>query len=165
MKSVLIAVLVVVAAVGAVLLAARFADGPIGIIAGGPFTSGERAAEEPDWRFLEDYETVELALLEPAASRTTWVAVHEGRVFIPSGYMTTWWGKIWKRWPIHAQADGRAILRVDGKLYERTLVRIDDDPAVEPVLAELGRKYGGGSPFPREVFDNGYLWLFELVAR
>ena len=147
------------------LIAARFADGPLGIVAGGPFTSGEPAAQEPYWSFAKDYDTVELQLLEPAGSRTTWIAVQHGRVFIPCGYMTTWWGKLWKQWPIHAQADGRAILRVDGMLYDRQLQRVFDDPAVEDVMHELGRKYAGGATFSRELFDSGYLWIFELVPR
>ena len=91
--------------------------------------------------------------------------VHDNRLFIPSGYMTTWWGKLWKHWPAQAEKDGRAILRVDGMLYERQLVRITSDPALEPVLAELSRKYSGGQPVGQEAVDSGYLWIFELVPR
>ena len=148
-----------------VFMYADFADGPLEIVAGGPFRSGKVATSEPDWSFAKDYSTVEFQLLDPETSRTTWLAVHDGRVFIPSGYMTTWWGKIWKKWPLQAEEDGRAILRVDGSLYDRQLVRVTGGPDVEPVMAELGRKYGWGGPFPREAFDTGYLWLFELQPR
>ena len=156
--------LIVALVLGALVLA-RFADGPLEIIAGGPFKTGEVATGEPDWGFAKDYATVEFQLLDPEASRTTWIAVHDGRVFIPSGYMTTWWGKIWKQWPLQAEQDGRAILRVDGKLYDRQLVRVMGGPEVEPVMAELGRKYAAGAAFPRDAFDSGYLWIFELVPR
>ncbi len=155
----------VVVAVGGTLITAQFSDGPMEIVSGGPFTSGTLVTEEPDWSFVKDYNTVEFQLLDPASSRTTWIAEHEGRIFIPSGYMTTWWGKIWKQWPLQAEKDGRAILRIDGKLYERQLVRITGGPEVDPVMAELARKYGGGQPFPREAFDSGYLWIFELTPR
>jgi len=155
----------VVLVVAGTLIGARFADGPLEIIAGGPFKTGEKVTGEPDWTFLKDYNTVEFQLLDPAASRTTWIAEHDGRIFIPSGYMTTWWGKIWKQWPIHAEKDGRAILRVDGKLYDRKLVRITKGPEIQPILAELGRKYGGGPPFPMEAVTSGYLWIFELAPR
>jgi hypothetical protein len=160
------AVGVLVVIVAGTLIGARFADGPLEIIAGGPFTSGELAAEEPQWSFVKDYATVEFQLMDPEASRTTWIAEHEGRIFIPSGYMTTWWGKIWKQWPIQAEADGRAVLRVDNKLYNRQLVRITaDDPAIDPILAELSRKYAGGGVIPREAVDSDYMWVFELVPR
>jgi len=154
---------VIVLLVAGTLVGARFADGPLEIIAGGPFTTGTPATSEPDWSFAKDYNTVEFQLMDPAASRTTWLAVHEGRVFIPSGYMTTWWGKIWKQWPIQAQKDNRAILRVDDTLYSRRLVRITEGPEIEPVLAELSRKYAGGNSIPIAAVDSNYMWIFELV--
>tara|TARA_A100001037_G_scaffold298768_1_gene323115 strand:+ start:2094 stop:2603 length:510 start_codon:yes stop_codon:yes gene_type:complete len=147
-----------------VLIGARFSDGPIEIVAGGPFTSGKHSIEFPQWELIADRDTLEFQLVEPAVSRTIWFAVHDGRFFIPSGYMTTWWGKIWKQWPLQAELDGRAILRADGVLYSGKLVRIKEGDEIGPVLAELGRKYGGGDPFPRELFETGYLWLFELVS-
>ena len=74
----LIGILVIV--VGATMIVARFSDGPMELIAGGPFTSGEPVSTEPDWSFVKDYGTVEFQLLDPAASRTTWLAVVDGRV-------------------------------------------------------------------------------------
>ena len=149
-----------------VLVGARFADGPLAIIAGGPFTSGELVSgPEPDWSFTHDLPDVQFQLLDPARSRTTFILEHEGRIFIPSGYMTTTWGRIWKKWPIEALEDGRTILRIDGKLYERQLVRIEDGPLVAPLTAELSRKYADGTPIPLEAVSSGYLWLFELAPR
>lgn len=147
-------------------VAARFSDGPIAIFAGGPFTSGQRVTgPEPDWSFVRDVGEVEFQLLDPPRSRTTWILEHDGHVYIPSGYMTTWWGKLWKHWPYEAQKDGRAILRVDGKLYERQLVRVEEGPLVAPLTAELSRKYLGGEPIPPEAVSGGYLWLFEMAPR
>jgi len=158
----------IAAVVGVVLvffLATRFTDGPIGILTGGAFSTGEVVSNEPDWRFVKDHNTVEFQLLEPARSRTSWIAEHEGRIFIPSGYMLSTVGKIWKQWPLHAEKDGRAILRVDNKLYPRQLVRITDDPVLPAVLAELSRKYGNGMQMPVSEVDRGSLWIFELVQR
>ena len=166
LKGLLGLVVVAVIGVAALLIGARFSDGPLEIIAGGPFQSGEKyAGPEPDWQDLVDINTVEFQLLDPERSRTTWIAVHDGRIFIPSGYMTTWWGKIWKQWPIEAEKDGRVILRAEGKLYDRNLVRIKSGPELEPVLAELGRKYGGGPPMPMEAISSDYLWIFEVAPR
>ena len=128
MKRLVKVLLVVVLLILLFFLATRFTDGPMGLVSGGAFSSGEVVSTEPDWRFIKDYDTVEFQLLEPARSRTTWIVEHEGRIFIPSGYMLSTVGKIWKQWPLHAQKDGRAILRVDGKLYPRQLVRITDGP-------------------------------------
>ena len=160
----LLALLLVV--IGSLLVGARFADGPIAIIAGGPFTSGELVSgPEPDWSFVRDVREVEFQLLEPARSRTTWILDHEGKAYIPCGYMTTWWGKLWKRWPLEAEKDPRILLRIGGALYERRLVRIQEGPVVAPLLAELGRKYAGGRPIPMEAVTSGSLWLYELAPR
>ncbi len=144
---------------------ARFSDGPIGLIAGGPFKSGEPATgPEPDWSFVRDISTIEFALVDPARSRTTWILEHDGRIFIPCGYMQSFLGRLWKQWPIEAERDGRAVVRIGGKLYERQMVRIKEGPVVEPVLEELGRKYMGG-PVPLAAVTSDSLWLFELAPR
>ena len=164
-------ILGIVLAVPLILIAglavvARFHDGPIAIFAGGPFESGELVTgSEPDWSFVHEIREVEFQLLDPPRSRTTWILDHAGKAYIPCGYMTTWWGRIWKRWPHEAAKDPRILLRIDGKLYERRLVRIEGGPMVETLLLELSRKYAGGREIPMEAVSSGYLWLFELAPR
>jgi len=144
------------------LFGARWADGPIEIIAGGPFTSGKLViGPEPDWRFVRDIPTIEFQLITPARSRTTWIIEHEGKIYIPCGYMTTSWGKIWKKWPIEAEKDGRAILRIADKLYARHLVRVKTGPALESVVRKLGIKYN--VPGTMEAVHSGKLWVFEMA--
>ncbi len=158
-------------AVVGVSIAARSHDGPfdgaLAIIAAGPFETGELqlASEEPDWTFLRDYPTIEFQLLDPPRSRTTYVMWYDGRIFIPSRYMNTIRGKLWKHWPLEAEADGRALLRVDGKLYNRQLVRIQEPALVSGVLAERSRKYGNSLAALMELVASGDLWLFELAPR
>jgi hypothetical protein len=157
----LVAVLVL-----AVFIGARFSDGPLEIIAGGPFTSGELVAgPEPDWGFVHDIQEVQFQLLDPERSRTTWIVDHDGKAYIPSGYMTSWWGKIWKKWPIEAEKDPRTLLRVGDKLYERTLVRVEAGPTADAIVAELSRKYMGGTADPGDMVSSGSLWIFELAPR
>ena len=156
-----------------IFVVARFSDGPIGsnpplqMVTAGPFKTGELevASEEPDWSFLKNYPTIQFQLLDPPRSRTTFVMETGGRIFIPSGYMNSTMGKIWKHWPKEAEKDGRAILRVDGKLYERSMVRIHEGEVLDDVLAELSRKYAGGFPVSKTDVDSGNLWIFELEPR
>ena len=156
----------IVVALIALLVVARFSDGPIAIVAGGPFKSGEvYSGPEPDWSFVHDVQEVQFQLVDPPRSRTTWIVDHEGKAYIPSGYMTTWWGKLWKQWPHEVEKDPRILLRIDGKIYERRLVRVQEGPVVAPLLAELGRKYLPGTAIPMEAVTSGYLWLFELAPR
>ncbi len=174
------------AAVGIAVLAAifvfahRFADGPRAMIAGGAFTTGEMyTGEEPDWTFLKDREEVEFQLMNPERSRTTWIVEHEGRIYIPSGYMKSTLGKLWKQWPPEAEVDGRALLRVDGKIYPRQLVRVKESPALPVIVSELGRKYLSQIPDAAQddagrqamlegalaQIANDELWIFELTPR
>ncbi len=158
-------VLALIVVLGAVSVAARFADGPLAIFAGGAFTSGERhEGALPDWAFLADRETVEFQSLEPERSRTSWVVAHDGRAFIPSGYMTTSWGKLWKQWPHEILADPRILLRIDDVVYPATLTRITEGDILTPVLTKLGNKYANG-PIPPEAVSSGYLWIFEVTPR
>jgi hypothetical protein len=156
----------------------RFADGPYGIVPGGKFTSGERyVGPEPDWSSVKDRDEVEFQLLNPPRSRTTWLLEHEGRIYIPCGYMNSTWGRWWKQWPIEAEEDGRAVLRIDGLLYDRKLVRIKEGDQLLALLSERGRKYvrdaAAWSPEEREQalatgmerIADGSLWIFELAPR
>lgn len=157
---------VLVLGIGGLLVGARFADGPVAIIAGGPFTSGELVSgPEPDWSFVAEEREVEFQLLQPARSRTTWILTHEGKAYIPCGYMTTWWGKIWKQWPHEAAKDPRILLRIGDSLYERQLVRVEDGLVVEPLLEQLSNKYAGESEISVDAVTSGYLWIYELAPR
>ena len=110
--------------------------------------------------------------MDPPRSRTVWLAVHEGRLFIVSGYMNSVPGAIWKQWPYYLEDDDRIILRIDGNLYEQRLERFMEGPEVVPVLSELFRKYfaGGGvtgndSFTSAETVANGDTWMFEVVPQ
>ncbi len=151
-------------AVGLFFAGVRLHDGPYGMVAGGPFSSGEWVTDPyADMRFARDLSTIEFQLLEPARSRTTWIAEYQGRLFIPSGYMNGTLGKLWKQWPHEASADGRIVARIAGKRYPRQLVRLMSGPEVPAVLAELQRKYQAlGTP---DTVTAGDLWLFEMVPR
>ena len=154
---------VIVLAIGGFFVSMRFHDGPIEIWSGGPFKTGELAKAPDDWGFLTDRLTIEFQTMDPETSRTVWVGVYEGRLFIVSGYMTTGYGKIWKQWPYYIEDDDRVILRIDGKLYKQRLERIVDGPIIAPVVEEFGRKYNfQGS---EEVVKSGYMWMFEVLPR
>jgi hypothetical protein len=143
----------------------RFHDGPIEVFAGGAFQTGELIqGPEPDWNDIADLATFEVQTIEPPRSRTTWLAVVDGRVFVPSGYMNTGFGKLWKHWPRYAEKDGRALLRVDGKLYKRTLVRIGADNSLIPrIVAALNAKYPGDGTVEQVQMND--TWIFELAPR
>jgi hypothetical protein len=156
---------VVVLLVAVLVFGARFGDGPIAIIPGGPLVAGELVTgPEPDWTFARDLAEMEFQLVEPPQSRTIWLEVHDKKLYVVSGYMNSMVGKIWKQWPAQALRDGRAVIRIEGKRYERQLVRILDDlPLLEAIAAEVSRKYG--APLRADMAATGDVWFFALQPR
>lgn len=161
--AIVVAVLVAIPVVLSVV--ARFSDGPIAVFAGGPLEAGPLVeGPEPDWSQVADVDTVELQLESPPRSRTTWIVEYEGKIYIPCGYLDSTVGRLWKKWPYEAVRDGRALVRIDGKRYRRTLVRILEPELFAAVAAKVAEKYDvplgdGASP------DEGGLWIFELAPR
>jgi hypothetical protein len=140
-----------------VVFAARLADGPLGPVPGGPM-SGERVSEPvTDWGFIVERDTVELEV-NPDAPRsiTTWVVGHDGQAYLPSGFGAR------KTWTAQLVADGRAVLRVDGKLYEQQAVRVTDEALLEELRAVLIRKYDLD---PEGDFSGPETWFFRLDPR
>ena len=147
---------------GTLAVSARAADGPSAVFSGGPLVAGELVTgPEPDWGFARNVGTIELQLLDPPRSRILWIVEHEGKIYLNSNYMLGFVGRLWKRWPAQAERDARAILRIEGKRYERTLVRIQTGAVVDGIAAEFNRKYRAG--MTREEVESGKLWLFELA--
>jgi hypothetical protein len=157
-------ILIPVVAIGTLAITSGSSDGPSAFFGGGALIAGELVTgPEPDWSFARDIGTIELQLLDPPRSRLIWVIEHEGKAYVVSGYMGNPIGRLWKRWPVQAERDGRAVVRIAGKRYERRLVRIRAGAVVEGVAAELRRKYGYGTT--AASIEAGETWLFELAPR
>lgn len=157
-------ILIPLVAIGTLAVASGRADPPSAFFGGGPLVDGELVTgPEPDWSFVGDVALADLQLVDPPRSRVVFIADHDGKLYVVSGYMGSFLGRLWKRWPAQAERDGRAVVRIEGKRYERTLVRIRSGAdVIEGVSAELGRKYGGGDP---GSIESGDTWLFELAPR
>jgi hypothetical protein len=150
-------VLALALTVGTLLVIAPFSDGPIAVIPGGPLEAGE-LIEEPvtDWSFATAVDTIEMQLVaDDDRSRTTWILVHEGAAFIPCtlGFPPG------KAWHLLAVEDGRAFVRVEGKRYPVSLVRVEDAALQAELAAVSSAKYP-----PAPGSDEGS-WYFALRHR
>src|SRR5574338_338940 len=141
----------------AVALGARFADGPVALFPGGALRSGEWVdAPVSDWGFARDVKEIQLQLESQRTSRTTWILVKDGQAYVPCslGFPPG------KRWHLAATADGRAILRIEGKRYPVTLTRAEAEPGLADALrGEVNRKYGSPPPTSAGV------WIFRVTSR
>ena len=166
-KIVVIALCLLLIPVTAIVTAAakqRFADGPNRVFSGGPLVGGElHTGAEPDWSFVSEIPTIEMQLLDPPQSRRIWTAEYDGKLYVWSGYMGTIVGRLWKRWPRQAERDGRAVLRIDGKRYQRQLLRIESGDILDGISAAITDKYP--SRTTRAAVEAGDVWVFEAAPR
>lgn len=177
----------------AAILVPYLMDGPVNsIVPGGPLQEGELVeAQQVDWSSSLGgdcadghcvlSEPVELQLLSPARSRYTGAMVHAGELYVPCdlGYLwsrfegrqrwlmqTSYWFKTWHE---HAIADGRAIVRIDGKRYAREAVKVTDQATVTALKAQLEAAAATrvapdtlGAPPTATPND---IWFFRLAPR
>jgi len=135
----------------------RFGDGPMGPLPGGTLRRGDPAASVGlDWGFAADEEEIELQLLDPDRSRRVWSVLHGGDLYVPCAYL---WVPGFKQWHKQAVRDGRAVVRIQGRLYPVQLVRVKDPIIYDRVAQRFARKYG------RERYDPEEAWLFRLDPR
>jgi hypothetical protein len=150
----------------------RDADGPSILFPGGPLVSGDiHTGADPDWAFTDDVFTIELQLDDPLASRRIFIMESDGKIYVPSGYMRSFLGRIWKDWAFAADAgDGLAVARINGVRYGRTLVRTTDPATITGIATKMAQKYAGGvtpevvASMEKSVAD-GDTWIFEMAPR
>jgi hypothetical protein len=154
MRWVGIAVVGVVALLMLLAFAARFHDGPVGALPGGPLEAGE-LQESPisDWSFAADQELIEMQLVSQERSRTTWILVRGGAAFIPCSLSFP----PGKRWHQNALQDGRALLRIQGLRYPVLLERVEDAKLAQTLGYVLQTKYG------RRPSGSGGVWYFRVT--
>jgi hypothetical protein len=151
-----VVILVLALLVFTVFAGARFHDGPIALIPGGPLEAGELvAAPVTDWAFAGPPKEIELQLADESTSRTTWIIVREGAAFIPAS-LTFPPGK---RWHKAADQNGAAWVRIEGKRYPVQLTRISD-PTLEGSLREAAV-----AKYPEAGSSEGGVWFFQVASR
>ena len=145
------------------LVLVRSADGPMEILSGGPFRTGEVVSNITDWTFMDEHMAIEMQTMLPPRSRTMWLIVHDNRPYVISSYMNSKLGRLWKQWPRTIEKDNRAIIRLDGKLYELALTRVSVTSETEAILGRFNEKYK--TRFTLADIESGSSWLFELSPR
>lgn len=160
------------------LITQKVSDGPIQFLQGGPFQSGE-VIEEPvtDWSFGIGKSTA-FELEGFGTSRVAGYIIHDG-----AAYMTCDLGFMWrriegpqrtilrliyqfKRWHEDALVDGRARLRIDGKIYKAYFRKVEDPDlivALKAQLEDLGREYIAPAELgPAPEDEPNDVWFFRM---
>ena len=90
-----------------------------------------------------------------------WIIVDQGDLYIPSGFLKTI--PLWKQWPYEAIDDGRALIRIDEKVFPVQLVKIDDPALRLKLFKQLSEKYD--LPAPSANPDPDDTWIFRADSR
>ncbi len=159
---------------------ARFWDGPIGPVPGGPLRTGTLVSEpDVDWSLAQgSFGEIELQLVEPLGSRIVGGMVYEGQLFaicdlgfiarrVPERRLVLSRLRILKRWHEDALRDGRVVLRIAGKRYERQAVRVTDPELLatfRPMVEEMANQYFS-SPLLDVPTDPNEIWFFRMDPR
>ena len=166
-RAIIIAICLLLIPIAAVATAGakqRFEDGPNRVFSGGALVAGElHLGPDPDWSFVSEIPTIEMQLLDPAQSRRIWIAEYENKIYIWSGYMGNPIGRIWKQWPLQAERDGRAVIRINGVRDERQLQRIQSGDVLDGLTATITGKYPSATT--RAAVEAGDVWVFEAAPR
>ena len=161
--------------IGTLRIQRSSADGATVVFPGGELVAGElHTGPEPDWSFTDEIFTIELQLNDPMATRRIFILESEGKIYVVSGYMKSFLGKIWKEWAFDAdKGNDQGVLRVNNVRYPRQLVRIKEGDVLNGISAKLLAKYSG-VPTPvsataiataRADIEAGNSWIFELAQR
>jgi hypothetical protein len=138
---------------GALGIVARNSGGPLGPIPGGVLRGEFTREAAPDLSRVAAQREVQLQVApETPRSMNVWVVVVDERIFVPAALAP------WKLWPALLEHDDRAVLRVDGRLYERRAKRVEEAALRERLASEVARKYGLSSGGSERT------WFFELRA-
>lgn len=143
------------AAVAVVSVLARFGDGPIGPIPGGPFRASAEDPSSLDRALAAKADTIEIEVgKDHPLTRTTWVVAEDGTLYVPAG------GAAYKTWPKQAEADGAMRIRLDGHVFALKATRVTD-PALHAKLLEAAAAKYHLTGDPNGAMAQG-TWFFRL---
>ena len=140
-------------AIAALFGVARFLDGPLGPIPGGPIR-GEASTEDPaHWSFAGGESTLELEV--GVRSVTVWFVTYQNVLYVAAAEAAR------KKWPAEVVADPRVRIRVAGRIYDRKLVRIDD----EALRSAVGRTFEARYQTTLTPEAKARVWVFRVDPR
>jgi hypothetical protein len=179
-----VAIAVVLIAAG-VYAAHKISDGPMGPISGGPLRAGALVSDpNVDWAAAlaeqKPGQGIELELVSTGESRTVGAFAQDGALYVPCDLGFLWrrtpnagmrfmGGMIYsvKHWHQDAARDGRVVLRIGGKRYERQAVRVTDPQLLTALRAhtEQGVERFFGAPLRPGPADPDAIWFFRMDPR
>jgi hypothetical protein len=145
------------------LLLAIGCGGPLGPFAGGALSGPPGPAEVDDWTFAAGLLTAQLETNpDDPRSVTIWFATIGPHVYISSSLILGQSQPSERGWVKGVMQDPRVRIRIDGAVYERVAVRVENASEYAVALQALEVKYGLD---PAERDPDRVVWIFRLDPR
>jgi hypothetical protein len=144
------------AAIAVVAVLARFGDGPLGPLPGGPFRANAEDPSSLDRALAAKANTIEIEVGKAKPrTRTTWIVADDGTLYVPAG------GAEYKTWPKEAEADGAMRIRIGGHVFALKATRVTDPALHAKLIKTVSNKYGDGTGDPNGAMAQS-TWFFRL---
>jgi hypothetical protein len=75
---------------------------------------------------------------------------------------------VFKTWHLDAVKDGRALIRLDGKIYKTQFMKVEDENLKDRLKVELetlANEYFGGNLGPAPTSGPSDIWFFRMDPR
>lgn len=163
LKAIGIAVVILVALGGAVILGARWIYGPLGPFPGPKLTG--TVVEEPveDWSSIDAVKVIQIETSpEDPYSVSTWVTRVGNQIYVFAGSDESPWVR-------NIGDDPRVRIRIDGRIHECRAVSVADSETKRAFLSAMKSKYehdlGFDPEFYAHAWDTGDFVLLRMEPR
>lgn len=145
------------------LAAGLACGGPVGPLSGGRLAGNPGPRVVADWSFADEIETAQLET-RPADpySVNIWFAGRGDRLYVPSSMILGPKVPTERTWVAHVQADPAVRIRLDGTVYARNAVRVEDADEFEAARTALEAKY---EIAPEDRDPEREVWIYRLEPR
>lgn len=147
----------------ALALAAACATGcgPVGPFPGGALSGEPGDPTHSSWEFAADEETAQLETRpSDPHSVNIWFAALGSELYVPTSMILGPKDPTERDWVTHVAADPRVRIRLEGRVFDRTAVRVTDADELEAARGALEQKYELDERDPERT-----VWIFRLEPR
>ena len=147
----------------ALALVAVACGGPVGPFSGGALEGPPGPERVADWTFVNELETVQLEVRPgDPYSVNTWAAGIGPRLYVPTSMIRGTLDPTERAWVAAVEADPAVRVRIDGAVYERTMVRVVDAAEFDAARAQLEMNY---EIVPEDRDPDRVIWIYRLDER
>lgn len=145
------------------LATALACGGPMGPFPGGRLSGEVGPKRVADWSFVNDHETVQLEVRpEDPYSVNTWSVGIGPSLYVPTSMIFGPLNPTEREWVAAVEKNPAVRIRIDGVVYERSALKVEDDAESTRAREALEANHGIA---PEDRDPERTIWIFRLEER